>query len=214
MKTTSITLAALMLTQGIANASAVATWSSISNGSATGILPSAVIAATTSDPGSTFWGISTHHLTAPTWQAGYALPMGSEALIALSVNAGDWQQFNFAGEITTLLVYIENFDASSMANVMATGATSMSLLSGSPSISYAATNATSGVLSSSNASPNGEGDAILAITGPISALRLDYTGGTGGNAVLYGFAVPEPASIAVWAVLLSVVGVVAVRRRK
>ena len=191
MKAATLISAALVFASSctMANAAAtVATWSSVTSTSATGSLNGVTIKATACAD-SPFGGVSTTHLSGTNWQASMPLPVGSESLIALSVNGGDYQQFDFTGALATVLVYIENMDNGSVAFVTATGATSMSMLSGSSSMNYVMANATSGFLGTSNQTANGEGDAILEITGPLSSLKFDYAAGMGNNAVFYGFVV-------------------------
>lgn len=153
------------------------------------------------------------------WDADMALPRNAESLITSNVNGGDAQEFRFASPIRDAMLYIENFDADSVANITASGADTLDLVSGSQSISFASINGSSGTLMSSNSSYNGEGDAVLHFTGDVTRILVDYVAGEGANGVFYGFAVesvqavPEPSS----AVLLTstlAMAPLALRRRR
>ena len=202
------------------NAASMSTvWSSSSGTSGYGNLNGINITAVTSDT-SPFIGLELNRfVAAPSggWNApGYELGFNDSAIVAAEVNANDFQQFVFDTAFSGYL-YIENFDSSSVANVTATGATSLSLLTASSSVTYASTSASTGTLSSANSGFDGEGDAILFFEGPTTSVRLDYTGGEQDNGVMYTFALnvnnPEPASH--WMMLVAGLGVLAgVRKLK
>ena len=178
-------------------------WSSYTSATATGVLDGTVITGA-AGPNGPFFGIAADQRFWPLgqggWDAGFPLSIDTRAIIATNVNAGDWHEFTFASAIDSPSLYIENFDSNSIATITATGSESVSLLSGSPSISFAADTATTGILQTSNPTFNGEGDAIIFLEGPVTGVRIDYSGGDGANGVFYGFALvdtsvaaPEPS---------------------
>lgn len=144
--------------------------------------------------------------------AAYELPESALALTTTTVNAGDVQTFDFDAPWMNGYFYIENFDAGSLATITVTGG-EIEFLGASPSISYAGTTVSSGVLSTTNNTPNGEGDVVFAITGGATSISIAYDGGGAGNGVFYGFAepmampaaVPEPTSVMVWCGLIAAV---------
>lgn len=147
------------------------------------------------------------------WDASYPLGNDALALTTTSVGAGDVQTFTFSSPLLDgTLMYIENFDTSSIAQLTATGATNVSVVSTSM-VSFG-----NGWLTSSNATSDGNGDIILAFEGPVTDITLSYTRGGEGNGVFYTFAephaVPEPTSAVVMAGLFSLGGLFYVRRRK
>ena len=69
-----------------------------------------------------------------------SMPLGDDALglVVSSVNAGDWQNFSFSSPLLDgTVMYIENFDSSSIALMTFTGATGTTLVDASQSIAYA-----------------------------------------------------------------------------
>lgn len=229
MKLASLITAAILLASSgtMAHAAAsVATWTNITPTEATATLDGVTITATPSAAtGSTNWGVAFDRLSLPFWQASDPLPIGSEALGVNGVEGGESMQFDFTAGLTSVLVYIENLDGGLVADVVATGATAMNFISGSSSIEYEMTSATTGVLTTNNGTFNGEGEALIEILGPVSSLSFDFTAGA-FNAVFYGFAteggdppveppaVPEPASLAIWTALLGLGAVIVQRRRR
>lgn len=162
-----------------------------------------------------FLGIN---LTSGQWDVAIPLPLHALMLTASHVNAGDFQEFIFDSPISDGYFYIENFDSSSVANIT-TDATSFQLLGASASITYSPTDASEGVLETSNDSYDGEGDAVFRFLGPLTRLRLDFTDGTGANGLFYGFSqddsfvnpVPEPAAFV--CIVIGVMGLGLLRRR-
>ena len=72
-----------------------------------------------------------------------------------------------------------------------------------------------GILTTSNANSDGEGDAILEFGGDVTSISLAFTEGTGSNGVFYAFtveAIPEPATIV--PTMLGVAVLLSVRRRR
>lgn len=158
---------------------------------------------------------------AGSWDGSMPLAPTALALVTTNVNAGDSQAFSFGTAISDGLFYIENFDSNSMATITANGATSLSLIDNSASISYSSLGANTGTLVTSNGSFNGEGDAVLQFTGAVTSIQIQYSGGDGANGVMYTFAepcataVPEPTSAMVMAGLFGLGGTcVWFRRRK
>ena len=191
-------IAALMLSASNASATPIATtWTSVAGTSGTGVLDGIDISATSSATSLFVTQLEANRFIAGGgWDAvGYELQATDMAIVASEVNAGDSQHFTFSSGFSGLL-YIENFDSSSIASITATGAHSLALLASSPSVSFSSTGANSGTLSSSNTLFNGEGDAVIGFFGPVTAISLDYTGGEQANGVMYTFAInnPEPSS--------------------
>ena len=151
------------------------------------------------------------------------LPADAAGVVVGRVNGGDSMAFSFSSPLLDgTLFYIENFDSNSSANINFVGATSVSVLESSPSISYFGAGA-GGFLASSNAGYDGEGDVIFSLEGPVSEITLDYQSGDGANGVIYTFAandwvdpkaVPEPASAVVMAGLFALGGGMVMRRKK
>ena len=180
-------------------ADVAADWKSYTANTASGEIDGIAILATTSGT-SPFIGIVNNRWVSGGsggWDAnGLELNAADLALVAADVNGGDHQEFSFNQPFEGYL-YIENFDSSAVASVTATGATSLSLLTGSASISYTATGADSGNLMTSNPTFDGEGDVVLALEGPVTSVRLDYTAGEEANGVFYTFAQNSPATAVV-----------------
>lgn len=200
-----------------------ATWSSHTATSAVGLLDGITISVTSSTTapiiglGANRFGVGGPGLCGG-WDGTMALGHDAVGVIATQVSAGDYQIFDFSSALSDGLFYIENFDANSIANITAVGATGISLVDYSSSISYASTGADSGTLVTSNMGSNGEGDAVLQFTGDVTSIRIDYTSGGAGNGVFYTFAkpcaVPEPTSALVMAGLFGIGGLFIKRRRK
>lgn len=201
-----------------------ATWTSWEATSAAGMLNGVNITATTNSE-APFVGIAGNHFGAFDGECGswdgsdeYALDHDVEGLIASNVNKGDYQEFTFSSAFTNGLLYIENFDSRSKANIKVTGATSIALVDASESITFDVKSGNGGVLASSNRGYDGEGDLVLALTGDVTSIRIDYTRGEGANGVFYTFAqacpVPEPTSALVMAGLFGLGGLLYIRRKK
>ena len=117
------------------------------------------------------------------WDVGsFDLDPDALALTTTNVNAGDEQSFDFDVPWEGGYFYIENFDSSSLATITVEGG-SIDLLAASPSISYAGTTVSSGVLSTSNDGFDGEGDAVFAIEGDVTSIKISYDGGEGANGI-------------------------------
>ena len=143
------------------------------------------------------------------WDVGTALPTNALFLGTSSVNGGDSQAFFFNAPVSDIYFYVENFDSGSIANISTDD--NLSLFGSSSSISLTSTGNSNATLSSSNTSYNGEGDAILLLSGPASFVQFDYLQGDGANGIFYGFAtdvaataVPEPSSFLCLAISASV----------
>lgn len=176
-----------------------------------------VDAVTTSS--SAILGLSPNHFGVH-WDADYALGDSVLGLTVGHVNAGDEMHFTFESPLLGgTVLYIENFDSNSAATITAEGATGITVKSSSM-VSYAATNAASGLLTSSNPGYDGNGDIALVLDGDVTKISLDYTGGDGANGVFYAFsspashAVPEPTSGLVMASLFVMGGSLLYWRRK
>lgn len=204
------------------------TWTSHTATTAVGSVGGVTINATNS--GSTTFASIHPNRFGNGWDTDNALGNMALGLTTTSVGAGDSQTFTFSSPLLDgTLFYIENFDTNSIANIKAstTGAIpNVSVLSTS-NVLYVGTSVTAGgglvsangVLTSSNATSDGNGDVILVLDGGITELTLDYTNGGGGNGIFYTFAepcaVPEPTSALVMAGLFGIGGVVVhFRRRK
>ena len=140
---------------GVANgASNPGSWDdSHTSVAATGMLNGIKVDAmtTTSSP---IVGLSPSHFGVH-WDAEYALGDSVLGLTVGQVNAGDEMHFTFESPLMGgAVLYIENFDSNSAANLTAVGATNVSVLTSSM-VSYASTGATSGTLTSSNAGYDG-----------------------------------------------------------
>jgi hypothetical protein len=216
--------------QAISNAgiTEVTNWLAWDATTATGTLSGITISASTNSEAE-FVGFTDRHFGAfdgecGSWDGQMPLTHDDEGLIASNVNGGDYQQFSFDTPLTDGLLYVENFDSSSMAMLTATGATSITVVDQSDSISYTSTGADSLKLTSSNAGYDGEGDAVFHLAGDVTNVRLDFSAGDGANGVIYTFAkksamdapnaVPEPTSLLVMAGLFGLGSVVAYRRRQ
>jgi len=133
------------------------------------------------------------------WDVGMTLPTNALFLGTSWVNAGDSQAFYFESPVSDICFYVENFDSSSLANISTDA--NLSLVSASSSISFTSTGASTAKLGTTNSSYDGEGDAILMLSGPVNYVQFDYLDGEGANGVFYGFAkgnvtaVPEPSSL-------------------
>ena len=179
------------------NAATTGEWDGYSSGAAFGTLDGVRISAfsTTTSP---FIGVVDGRFSDEPgggWNADMPLPPAAQSLVTADVNGGDAQVFRFASGITDALLYIENFDASSIATVTADNAELLELVAASDSISFESTSQYSGVLSSSNPTYNGEGDAVLHFMGDVRGITLQYSQGDGANGIFYGFAVPKIASV-------------------
>ena len=129
-------------------------------------------------------------------------PLDNDALFLGTnfVNAGDTQTFTFNQPVTNLYFYIENFDSGSVANVVTDGI--FSSVEATPDITFSPNTASTALLANANSSFDGVGDVILKLSGRISYVQFDYTGGEQANGVFYGFAVedlnpsavPEPSA--------------------
>lgn len=191
----------------------VTDWTSFTSNSATGILDGiTVTGSVVSGPG--FNGIYTGQFSVPGWLAGNPLSASAESIGGEGAAGGN-QLFQFSSPMSNLRFYVDNFDSGARATITAIGADQILLIGKSQSISYTPLTASTGNLISSNFSFNGEGDAILEMTGSITSFRLQYTGGTVGNFVGYTFttnAVPEPGSLCLL-FTTSFVGLTSYRRR-
>jgi hypothetical protein len=170
-----------------------AEWSWVSPRFVAGDLNGIVIAGSTSES-SLFAGISDNRFDDAVWQAGRKLPVGTPTVSTADVNAGDTQTFEFMQPISDVLLYIENFDSNSVAQITLASTGNLALVSASPSISFESVSPLIGTLRTSNSTSNGEGDAVLRLTGDVDFVTIDYTSGDGSNGVFYTFAVPEPSS--------------------
>lgn len=151
------------------------------------------------------------------WDAdGLPLPSTAQGLGTIPVNGGDSQQFDFDVPWLDGYFYIENFDSSSLATISVTGGATMSLAAASASITFSPAD---GQLATSNATFNGEGDAVIKFDGAVESILIEYDQGEQANGIFYGFAfddddggdgpteppaIPEPASILVWLGCLAV----------
>ena len=193
---------------------------------ATGTLPNGATVLATSSASAPIVGISTKWFGSR-WDGSAPLGQDVAGLVVSNVNGGDFQMFTFSSPLLDgTSLYIENFDSSSLATITANGATSISLIDSSPSISFVPAGANSGVLSTSNNGFNGEGDAALQFTGPVSSISVEFQEGEGANGVIYAFAgpeggpvptaeaVPEPASLAVMTGLFGLGGLVHYLRKR
>lgn len=212
---------------GAASITEVTQWNSWDETSATGTLGDITITASTTTSAH-FSGFTGNHFglfdgECGSWDGLMPLTHDDEGVIANYVNGGDYQEFTFSSALTNGLFYVENFDSSSMAMLSATGATSITLVDQSDSISYSSTGASEGKLSTSNPNFNGEGDAVFLLSGDVTSVRLDFTAGEGNNGMIYTFAkqsmmevpnaVPEPTSMLVMAGLFGIGGLFAIRKR-
>lgn len=200
----------------------VTDWTGFSANSASGVQGGVSITATTA-AASPFIGTFNDRLEAGSgfWQAPLPLPSGSESIAVSPVNAGSFQAFAFSSPLTDSLLYIENFDFASVASITTSGATTVTLLASSPSISFSPSG-TGGVLRTSNFTGSGEGDLVLRLEGPVTAVRLDYSQGLLDNAIFYTFVttpqpsevIPEPGTCALLATGLLPLVCLAARRRR
>ena len=143
-----------------------------------------------------------------------AMPLSADSVgLTVLAEVNTYQTFTFDSPLVDgTLFYIENFDSSSLAEVNVVGGTA-SLVDASASISW-----DGNFLSTTNAGFNGEGDAVLMLSGDVTAISIGYHESVGANGVFYTFAepcaVPEPSSVMVMAGLFGFGGLVYVRRRK
>ncbi|MFN7738171.1 MAG: PEP-CTERM sorting domain-containing protein [Pirellula sp.] len=192
----------------------VTDWTGFTSSNATGILDGRNVNGTiVSGPG--FNGIYTGQFSGSGWLAGNPLSASTES-IGVEGAAGGNQFFQFSSPLSNLRFYVDNFDSGSSATITAIGADQILLIGHSQSISYAPLTASTGNLISSNFSFDGEGDAILELTGAITSFRLQYYSGTLGNFVGYTFttnAVPEPGSLSILFFGTAAFGLLRHRRR-
>lgn len=126
------------------------------------------------------------------WDAGdLALSDSTLGLGTTWVNGGDYQQFDFSAPWSGGYFYIENFDSSSQATISVTGGATTSLAAASSSVTY---DEATGVLTSSNASFDGEGDAVIRLDGDVSSIRIDYSKGEQANGIFYAFGTDAPSA--------------------
>lgn len=196
-----------------------ATWSSWTATSATGDLGGITVTASSS-AGAPIVGIVAGQFGSQ-WDG--SAPLGPAALgvTVSNVNGGDSQTFSFSSPLLDgTIMYIENFDSSSVAEIDFVGATSYSLIDASPSITFDNIGPGQGSLMTSNAGYNGEGDAAILLNGPVTEITINYSNGVGANGVFYTFAapdaqaVPEPASALIMAGLFGLGGTVICIRKK
>jgi len=190
-----IALTASGMQQCASAASIELDWISQQQRSAVGSLDDVFVTAATSSDAQ-FLSIVGGRFAGTPWNTGRPLSAAAEGLVVSDANPGDTHTFVFTQPMPDLLFYIENFDSNSSATVTTEGAGTVSLLEGSPSISFSATSNQSGVLSTSNTTFNGEGDVILSLRGDVESISLDFSSGDGSNGVFYTFAVaPEPSGL-------------------
>lgn len=169
------------------------TWSSFTPTSATGDLNGITVTATTS-AGSPIVGISGGWF-GKQWDG--SMPLGDDALglVVSSVNAGDWQNFSFSSPLLDgTVMYIENFDSSSIALMTFSGATGTTLVDASQSIAYGGIGEY-GLMVTSNSGFDGEGDAAIRLDGDVTEVNILYARGEGANGVMYSFAAPEANAV-------------------
>lgn len=163
-------------------------------------------------------GLSPGQFGPSLWDGSMPLSAADVGLTVLA-EVNTYQTFTFDSPLVDgTLMYIENFDSSSLAEINVVGGT-LTLVDASPSISLIpGTGMTNDFLQSSNPGYNGEGDAVLMLSGDVTAISIGYHETTGANGVFYTFAepcaVPEPTSAMVMAGLFGLGGLVYVRRRK
>ncbi len=215
-------LSLLVLAASVATANASvtpATWSATTASTASGSLPSGInINAISTAP---IVGLSPGQFGPSQWDG--SLPLSPSAVgLTVLAEVNTFQTFTFDSPLVDgTLFYIENFDSSSLAEINVVGGT-LALVDASPSISLIpGTGTTNDFLQSSNAGFNGEGDAVLQLSGDVTAISIGYHESVGANGVFYTFAepavsqaVPEPSSAMVMAGLFGLGGLIYVRRRK
>lgn len=215
MKTVASTLFTILVISATAQAGLlVGEATSVTATTANGTLNGVSWTATTSST-SAFLGIN---MGSGNWDLGSTLPVDGLFLGTGNVNAGDTQRFDFSAPVQNVCFFVENFDSSSAATI--TTDANLSIVAATPSIAFAQSTASSGVLSTSNTSFDGVGDVIIQLTGPTSYIQFDYIAGEGANGVFYGFAqdsssataVPEPSSFLFLAICFS--GLAYFRRRR
>lgn len=170
-----------------------------------------ITAAASSD--AEFVGLSEGSFSGEQWDTGSELSAMAEALVVGDANPGDTHTFVFTESLSNVHLYIENFDSSSVASVTLEGTGPLSLFASSPSVTYSPTDSNSGVLTTSNASSDGEGDLILMLGGSPESLSIDFTSGDGQNGVFYTFAVPIPEPSSSGLLVVGLIGVMMLRRR-
>lgn len=211
-------VALVLAVAGEARANLITTdWTSSTANSATGTLDGTTITGSILS-GAPFQGIFTGSFAPPFWNAPQPLDASVESIALIPVNSGADHDFAFSTPLSYVRFYIENFDSSSDAVVTAVGATSISMVAASPSMSYTMITPSSGRLLTSNGGFNGEGDAILDILGSVQSVRLQYSNGIQDNGIAYTFAttaVPEPSSLTSAALgLVGLAGYAGWRRRR
>lgn len=194
MNYSTIAILASLCVASIAKAETITTtqWQVVEDRSVIGTLGDVFVAAAASER-SPFGDISSGRFTGENWQAGMDLPSTAMSVSAFDANEGDSHVFIFSEAMSQVRLYIENFDSSSIAEVSLLGTGTLRLLSESPSISFVETSPTSGKLTTSNATSNGEGDLVVELTGEIQSLAIDYVAGDGANGIFYTLAVSEPS---------------------
>lgn len=186
-------------------------WTYISSTTVTGALQGRTITGAIRS-GGYFDAIYTNRFTDSTGS-------GVESIDLRFVEAGSDHIFDFSSPFNILRFYVDNFDSNSEAVITAAGATSISLVSASPSMSFTPSTGSTGVLDTTNTSFNGEGQAVLEITGNIQSVRMQYTSGHGDNGISYTFsaqdagaAVPEPSAMFLFVPALALVAVLRQKR--
>lgn len=214
-------LSLLVLAASVATAEAAvspAIWATDTASSAHGCLTCSGIniTATSTAP---IVGLSPGQFGPSLWDGSMPLTAADVGLTVLA-QVNTYQTFTFDSPLVGgTLMYIENFDSNSLAELNVVGGTA-TLVDASPSIGFAAGAAANGndLLSTTNGSFNGEGDAVLMLSGGVTAVSIGYLQSDGANGVFYTFAepcaVPEPTSAMVMAGLFGIGGLIYVRRRK
>lgn len=199
-------------------AETTATWTGFARQSATGILNGIPFTVTTSSTAPFIAVVDDRLSEGRGWDAELPLSRSAEAIVTANVSGGDSQIFSFDKPIDEGLLYIENFDTSSIANITANGGDQLELVAGSESIIFGQRTANAGTLRTTNPTSNGEGDAVLLFGGGVSTVTINYARGGPANGVFYSLAVgtveavPEPVSSAM-ALILALVPL-ALRNRR
>lgn len=188
----------------------VTDWTYVSSTLASGVLQGRTITGTIHSGGN-FHAVFTGRFTD-------SLGSSAESIDLIPVEAGSDHIFSFSSPFTKVRFYVDNFDSNSEATITAAGATAITLVTASSSMSFTPLTGSTGLLDTTNTSFNGEGQAILEITGDVQSVRMQYSSGHGANGISYTFSaqdtasvVPEPSAALLF---VPAVGLVALLRRR
>jgi len=208
---TAFVLGALLLSND-GYADMVATdWSGVDNRNAIGFLDGIQVEATAS-------GANINVSSGAFASSTFVPPIGAsaEAIGGVDWDSGDWLNLDLSQSTDSLYVYLENFDLNSAATLTGIGATDIQMISSDGFIDFTQTSASSADLVSLTSGFGGQGDAVFLLSGSVTSVQFNWTGGTQNNGVNYTIAkqsVPVPATTGLLTFVV-IVGLGSRRRRR